>query len=77
MRTYRIYQTSGDPYEGTPENAAVSREFTAAEAAEIVRSFPWAGIDTWDDAIIVGSHRTRPRVPNAVHGDKLAARLAR
>lgn len=74
MSTYRIYQTSGDPYEGTEDNCAVSREFSAAEAAEIVRTSPWAGIDKDGDNII-GSHRKRPTIPGAAHGTKLAARL--
>ena len=84
MTTYVIYMTSGDPYEGTPENGAVSRQFAAAEAAEAVRDQPWAGIVTdragWhghagDIIIVCGTYRTNPTIQNAVPGCKLAARL--
>lgn len=84
MTTYAIYQTSGDPYEASPEDGTVSRQFTAAEAAEVVSTSPWAGIVTdrsgWhcsegDTIIVIGNYRARPAIQNAVQGAKLARRL--
>ena len=77
--------TSGGPYEGTQENGAVSRRFTAAEAAIAVRDQVWAGIVTsregWhghegDTIIVCGTYRTNPAIQNAVPGHRLTARLA-
>jgi hypothetical protein len=84
MTSYVIYMTSGDPYQGTPANGAVSRQFTASQAAEAVQDQPWAGIVTdragWhghaDDVIIVcGTYRTNPPIQHAVPGWRLAERL--
>jgi hypothetical protein len=68
----KIWLTSGEPCESRDRN------YTAAEAAAIVRDWEWAAVDNAGD-VIVGEYRTRAAWSGGqpVSGAKLAARLSR
>lgn len=67
----KIYHTSGEPY-GTS-----GHEYTAAEAAGIVRDFHWAAIDGRTGDVIIGSYRDRASYGTGTpeRGHTLAKRL--
>ena len=78
MSTYKIFFTSGEPYRqdkrGYTTDPGAQSEFTAREAAEIIKDSPWVELDA-DGDLIMGECRSRHEGHREVRGSVMAARL--